>query len=308
MSKALPHPKARTIVVGHAALDQVYRVAEFPAGPTKMRALEHVVSGGGMAANAAAAIAMLGGPVELWSRVGADAAGRQILDALVAHGVDTAFVRVCEGARSSTSAVIVDGRGERMVIGERDHAMPVDAGWLPLERIALAGAVLSDLRWFEGTRAAFEAARAAGVPTVLDIDLGGGAHVAEFLRLTDYAIFSRPALAAFAPGLEEAAQLAAVRACGPRHAGVTRGKGGYVWLDASGATRHQPAFEVPVVDTTGAGDAFHGAFASALAHGEPVAACAAIAAATAALKCRKLGARAGLPDLAEVRAFLAGQS
>jgi sulfofructose kinase len=295
------------ICVGHAALDYVYRIEAFPPEPTKVRSFEHIESGGGMAANAAATIARLGGEVELWSRTGGDSAGQRILCFLKADGVDTRYVRIFEHARSSTSAVIVDQGGERLIIGERDHAMPMVSSWLPLERIAGAAAVLSDLRWLEGTREAFREARARGVPTLLDADLGGGvgALLAEFLSLTDYAIFSGPALDIFAPDMDERAQLESVLALGVRHAGVTRGADGYTWLSKSGSTGHQPGFAAEVVDTTGAGDAFHGAFAWALADGRPAGECARIAAAVAALKCRKLGARAGLPTRTELGEFLA---
>jgi sulfofructose kinase len=295
------------ICVGHAALDYVYRIEAFPPQPTKVRSFEHIESGGGMAANAAATIARLGGAVELWSRIGGDSAGQRIHWFLKADGVDTQFVRTFDGARSSTSAVIVDNGGERLIIGERDHAMSMDPSWLPLERIAGAAAVLSDLRWLEGTRDAFAEARARGVPTLLDADLGGGvgALLAEFLSLTDYAIFSGPALDIFAPDMDARAQLESVLALGVRHAGVTRGAEGYTWLSKSGSTSHQPGFAAEIIDTTGAGDAFHGAFAWALAEGRPAVECARIAAAVAALKCRKLGARAGLPTRAELDEFLA---
>lgn len=293
------------IVIGHAALDRIYRIAEFPTQPVKIRALEHVEAGGGMAANAAAAIARLGGPVELWSRVGDDDAGAKIVKLLTEAGVGVETVRHCEGARSSTAAILVDGHGERLIVGERDHAMSMDASWLPFERIAGAAAVLSDLRWFEATRIGFAAARAAGVPTVIDADVGGGEHLAEFVRLADYTIFSALAIEEFLPGMDDQRRLARVLEMGPRHAGVTRGRHGYTWLNKGGQSGHQPAFPVTVVDTTGAGDAFHGAFTWALAQGLPDAACARIAAAVAALKCRRLGGRAGLPTKAELEAFLA---
>jgi sulfofructose kinase len=295
------------VCVGHAALDYVYRIAAFPPEPTKVRSLEHIESGGGMAANAAAAIARLGGKVELWSRTGGDSAGERIHKFLKAEGVDIEFVRTFEHARSSTSAVIVDEKGERLIIGERDHAMPMDAAWLPLERIAGAAAVLSDLRWLEGTLAAFKEARTHGVPTLLDADLGGGGLLGDFLCLADYAIFAAPALDAFAPGLDERAQLESVLAVGVRHAGVTRGASGYSWLSRSGASGHQPAFATEVIDTTGAGDAFHGAFAWALSEGDTPEECARIAAAASAMKCRRLGARAGLPTRAELDEFLAAR-
>lgn len=292
------------ICVGHAALDFVYRIEAFPPAPTKVRSLEHIESGGGMAANAAATIARLGGLVELWSRTGADSAGERIHAFLEQEGVDIRHVRTYEGARSSTSAVIVDGKGERLIIGERDHAMSMDASWLPLERVAEAAAVVSDLRWVEGTRAAFTAARAAGVPTLLDADLGGGGSLDEFLCLADYAIFSGPALDAFAAGGSEQERLKRVLALGVRLAGVTRGAAGYTWASAEGQGGHQPAFATEIVDTTGAGDAFHGAFAWALAQGHTLADCARIAAAVSALKCRRLGARSALPTLEELNSFL----
>jgi sulfofructose kinase len=291
------------VVIGHAALDHVYRIERLPAAPGKVRALEHVEAGGGMAANAAAAIGRLGGMVELWSRIGDDAAGQSIRASLEVDHVDTTYLRAFPGRRSSTAAVIVDAGGERLIVGERDHAMSMDASWLPLARIDRASVILSDGRWLEATRLAFLRARAVGVPTVLDADPGGGGDLAGQIALADYAILSAAALDELAGPGDDLARLAAVRELGPRHAGVTRGLEGYTWLGESGSGR-QPAFPVEVVDTTGAGDAFHGAFALALAEGGDEAACARFAAAVAALKCRRLGARAGLPTAAEAAEFL----
>jgi sulfofructose kinase len=294
----------RIVVVGHAALDHVYRVETIPTEPRKIRALEHIEGGGGMAANAAAAIARLGGAVELWSRTGADGAGQLIRSYLEADQVDIRYVKAFESARSSTSAILVDGKGERLIVGERDHAMSMDASWLPLERIDGARAVLSDLRWFEATRAAFARARKAGVPTVLDADFENDTLMRELLALTDYAIFPVAALEVLMPGESLDARLEGVVALGPYHAGVTQGAKGYLWRNRKGQSGYCPAFKVAVVDTTGAGDAFHGAFTWALAWGLDEAQCARIASAAAAMKCRRLGARAGLPTLAELEAFL----
>lgn len=293
------------IVVGHAALDSVYRIARFPSEPTKVRALEHIEAGGGSAANAAAAIARLGGRVEFWSRLGADDTGGRILAGLDADGVDTRCVKLFEGARSSLSAVIVDAKGERLIISDPDHGVPSEITWLPLDHIAGARAVLSDLRWYEGTRAAFEEAKRHNIQTVADIDTTAGARASAFLALCDSAIFSAPGLAAFAPGVPQEEALAKAITLGARHAGVTLGAQGYVWCTRGGARGRQDAFAVAAVDTTGAGDAFHGAFTWALARGLDDAACARVGAAVAALKCRKLTARAGLPDRTELDAFLA---
>lgn len=294
----------RIICVGHAALDRIYRINAFPPEPTKVRALEHVEVGGGMAANAAVAIARLGGKAELWSRIGDDQAGATIRSGLKAEKVDIRYLHAFEGSRSSTSAIIVDGGGERMIVGMRDTGMPSSTSWLPLERIAQADAVLCDLRWLEASRTVLSRARAENVPTILDADLGAREALGDLLRLADYAVFSAPALREYAPGADDGARLRHVLSFGCKHAGVTLGGEGYRWLDADGE-RHQPAFAVDVVDTTAAGDAFHGALAMMVASGHPMADCVRAASAVAALKCSRLGGRAGLPTLAETEAFLA---
>ncbi len=294
----------RIICVGHAALDRIYRIEAFPPEPTKVRALEHVECGGGMAANAAVAIARLGGKAELWSRTGDDGAGNAIRAGLKAERVDVRCVQGFDGARSSTSAIIVDGKGERLIVGQRDAGMPSGTSWLPLERISEADAVLGDVRWLEGIRAVFTRARKEKVPTILDADLGAREALGGILKLTDYAIFCAPALREFAPAGSNADRLEHVLSLGPRHAGVTLGREGYLWRERKENGR-LPAFSVSVTDTTGAGDAFHGAFALMVAEGRPVPECARVATAVAALKCTRLGSRAGLPTRGEVDAFLA---
>lgn len=300
-------PSARIICVGHAALDRVYRIAAFPAHPTKVRALEHIEVGGGMAANAAVAISRLGGKAELWSRTGDDTAGSTIRAGLKAEKVDIRYIQAFDEARSSTSAIIVDGRGERLIVGQRDTFTPSGTSWLPLERVAGCAAVLADVRWLEALRATFTEARARRVPTILDAELGAREALGEILELTDYAVFSAPALREFAPGDSDEARLAYVLTLGPRHAGVTRGAEGYLWREPGSEPSRQSAFNVDVVDTTGAGDAFHGAFALMIGEGRPVAEAARAATAVASLKCRRLGGRAGLPSRAELEAFLERQ-
>jgi sulfofructose kinase len=296
----------RIICVGHAALDRIYRIEAFPPEPTKVRAIEHIEAGGGMAANAAAAIARLGGKAELWSRTGDDAAGSAIRAGLKADRVDVRYVQAFDGARSSTSAIIVDDRGERLIVGQRDAGMPSGTSWLPLERLTGADAVLGDVRWLEGLRAVFARARKEKVPTILDADLGAREALGGILELTDYAIFSAPALREFGPAGSNAERLERVLALGPRHAGVTLGREGYLWRDRDGGGE-VPAFSVSATDTTGAGDAFHGAFAMMVAERRSARDCARTAAAVAALKCTRLGSRAGLPTRAELDAFLASR-
>jgi sugar/nucleoside kinase (ribokinase family) len=101
---------------------------------------------------------------------------------------------------------------------------------------------------------------------------------------------------------------ALLEAYGPRQVVITDGvRGSWCWSSEKGAAAtpvHQPAFRVSVVDTTGAGDVYHGAYLYAYLQGRPVRRCLAFAAATAALKCQELGGRAGIPTRQQVDLFL----
>lgn len=300
----------RVVCVGLSAYDQTWEVEVLPDRPGKIRALNYRDGGGGMAANAAVAVARLGGRAAFWGRAGADNAGRAMHAELAALGVDVANFRLFDGARSSVSGIVVDAAGERSIVNFRGAGLPDDAGWLPLAGIAGADAVLADPRWPDGALAAFRAARAAGVPTVLDGDVAEAAVFDRLLPSVDCAVFSESGLAGYAADADteadidaEAARLRHALARGCRLAAVTRGARGVRWTDG-GQTCEQPAFAIRAVDTTGAGDVFHGACALALGAGVGVAPAFRFAAAVAALKCTRPGGRGGIPDLGAVLAFL----
>ena len=299
--------RARIICLGHAVLDRIYRLERFPTRATKIRASHCLEIGGGMAANAAVAIARLGGQAALWSRVGDDSAGVEIVAGLAREGVECSSVRHFSGAVSSTSCILVDAAGERMIVNHRGEGLLDDPSWLPLGDIAGAAAVLADARWGAGALALFKAARRSGVPTVMDADVSSSELLPAILPLTDYCLFSGPGLAEWG-GEDVEAALGKALAAGARHAGVTLGGAGYSWRGAGGAAGYQPGFSIRAVDTTGAGDAFHGAFAHAVGEGLQPPAAARLAAAVAALKCMHAGSRKGLPSRAEAEAFLAQHS
>ena len=301
------------ICLGHAALDRIYRVPSLPSGSTKVRATSYSEVGGGMASNAACAISRLRDPsrhwVEFWGRTGDDSAGDIIREQFTSFDVDVTHVRVFEGCRSSQSAVMVDDAGERMIVNDRGDVPLDDISWLPLSRIADAAAVLTDVRWLQGGRAVLDAARAANVASVLDADLGDVPLVRALVPLAGHAIFSEPGLdnwhGSHCDG--DGAIAHALRAAvdgGAEVAGVTRGaRGVSLWID--GTLRHVPAFAVQVVDTLGAGDVFHGAYALALAEGMSAVDSARFASAAAAIKCSRHGGRSGSPVRVEVERMLA---
>ncbi|MEJ8824545.1 PfkB family carbohydrate kinase [Variovorax humicola] len=298
MTSSTASPSPRLVCLGLSAFDITWQVEALPHGGGKTRAVDLREGGGGMAANAAAAAARLGAQACFWGRGGEDSAGREMKAQLGALGVDTRGFRLFAGGRTSVSGIVVDTNGERMIVNFRGASLPSDATWLPLEELAQADAVLADPRWPEGALAMFAAARAYGLPTVLDGDIADAAVFDALLPHTDHAVFSEPGLAGYAAHArtaEEQLQFARMRGC--RLAAVTLGERGVIWADADGV--HQlPAFDVRAVDTTGAGDVFHGAFAFALGARWPVRQAFQFSAAVAAIKCTRPGGREGVPDYA----------
>lgn len=298
--------REKVICVGHAALDRVYAVDTWPADSAKVPVRRFEESGGGMAANAAAAIAHLGGEAAFWGPTGDDVVAAAIREQLVADGVDASNLRAFPGCTSSHSAVIVDARGERLVIGYRGSALQAPAEWLPVGQITRAGAVLADVRWPAGAALALRTAREANKPAILDAEIADAEILRSLAGMADHVLFSERGLHGWS-GSGVSAGLRSVIEQGARIAAVTRGAAGVDWIESAqpDRLRHLDAFAVRVVDTLAAGDVFHGAYALAVAEGQPVADAMRFASAAAAIKCTRTGGRKGAPNRNEVEMFLA---
>ncbi|WP_342358501.1 PfkB family carbohydrate kinase [Terrarubrum flagellatum] len=289
------------LCLGIATQDHVYGVPGFPTTGEKHRAHSVEIVGGGIAANASVAVARLGGRALLASRLGEDSTGRNIIEALEAEGVDCSLCRRFPGLKSSSSAVLVDGAGERMVINYADPGIPDDPSWLPADLPRGVQSVMADTRWQAGALRMFGAARAAGAFGVLDGDRAPENR--ELLSAATHLVFAMQA-AREMTGHDDALQ--AIRAFpAPDHVSlaITDGVRG-TYLRQGREIIVTPAFPVTAVDTLGAGDVFHGAFAYALAAGMDELQAIRFSSATAAIKCTRFGGRAGAPRLAEVEAFL----
>lgn len=288
---------AELFVLGIAVVDFVMRVESLPRQATKYRADAAEVVGGGCATNAAVAIARLGGHAKLAARLGDDALGEVILADLQAMGVSTEHIQRTLGGRSSFSSILVDSRGERQIVNFRGSGLSDDIGWL--DRIGPADAVLVDPRWQEAAHRALMMARDWNVPGVLDAD---PPFDTQLLHAASHVALSREGLHTLTDIEDTAAALEAVASDCPGWICVTDGAHGVFYADKAGIA-HIPAFDVPVKDTTAAGDIWHGAFALALAEGRPEAEAIRFANATAALKCMEFGGRAGAPDRPTVDRF-----
>ena len=292
--------------VGIAVLDYLFSMDELPHGGGKHYATDYREVGGGVAANAAAAIAKLGGTARYVGRVGDDPVGDRILTDLTDLGVDVDGVEKVAGVRSPVSAVLVDSAGERTIINYTTNTLFAAGDTTPAGDVDGVDGVLVDVRWPDGATRALSAAAAAGIPSVFDFDRPMDDGGTVLLGLASHVVFSEAALAETAGIRDPGDGLLAVRVQTDAFLAVTTGAGGVWWLDDGLEVRHQPAFPVVVVDTVGAGDVFHGALALALAERQPEPEALRFAAAAAALKCARPGGRAGTPGRLEVEALVKG--
>jgi sulfofructose kinase len=301
----LTSPDRRAPIVlcaGIAVEDFLFKVDTFPAPGTKMRASDLVATTGGCAANAAVAVARLGGCARFSGPVGTDDASRRFLDALAKTGVDPAGVLCVEGGSISVSGIFIDRTGEKMVATMHgrglDGATPPDAAAL----VADIDVLLVDNRFPAFVTPICHAAAARGIPVVLDVDKATKPGDPLF-ETASHVIFSSEALTA-TTGIDDLGWALAGMGLGIRgFLAVTNGPDDVLWLEGD-ALRRLPVFKIEAVDTLGAGDSFHGGFALALAEGRHEVAAMRFGAAAAALKCTRFGGISGTPGRAEVDALL----
>ncbi|EBF7567620.1 sugar kinase [Salmonella enterica subsp. enterica serovar Ramatgan] len=292
----------RIACVGITVMDRIYYVEGLPTEGGKYVAKRYTEVGGGPAATAAVAAAKLGAQVDFIGRVGDDDTGNSLLAELESLGVNTRYIRRYTQAMSSQSAIMVDAKGERIIVNYPSPDLLPDADWLNDIDFSQWDVVLADVRWHDGAKQAFTLARQAGVMTVLDGDITPQ-DISELVALSDHAAFSEPGLARLTGMSEAIDALKKAQMLTNGHVYVTRGSEGCNWLEKA-AVRHQPGFTVEVVDTTGAGDVFHGALAFGLASGYAIEEAVRFASGVAALKCTRPGGRAGIPDCEQTRSFL----
>ncbi|EAQ6106393.1 TPA: sugar kinase [Salmonella enterica] len=292
----------RIACVGITVMDRIYYVEGLPTEGGKYVAKRYTEVGGGPAATAAVAAAKLGAQVDFIGRVGDDDTGNSLLAELESLGVNTRYTHRYTQAMSSQSAIMVDAKGERIIVNYPSPDLLPDADWLNDIDFSQWDVVLADVRWHDGAKQAFTLARQAGVMTVLDGDITPQ-DISELVALSDHAAFSEPGLARLTGMSETMDALKRSQTLTNGHVYVTRGSEGCNWLEKT-TVRHQPGFTVEVVDTTGAGDVFHGALAFGLASGYAIEEAVRFASGVAALKCTRPGGRAGIPDCEQTRSFL----
>ena len=284
--------------IGVCTVDHLVTVPRLPQRNENMRALNYMRQPGGLASCSLVAAARLGARTRIIARIGDDALGEYIREDLQREGVDVSLLLEETGSESHVSVILVDEQtGDRSIVTRPPTGAPIDP--TEITRADLAGAqVLFVDNITPATTQLTAWAREAGMKVVLD-PARPYDEIKPLLALVDVPIVPEHWARAWLP--EQPPEAAAQRLfdMGAEIAVVTLGeRGAAVCWD--GGLRRFPAYAVDVVDTTGAGDAYHGAFMYALLQGWDVPRMADFASAVGSLNCRAMGGRSALPTRAEV--------
>jgi sulfofructose kinase len=314
MSSAEAHDKTaprgtktpRVLCAGIIVLDEVFRVEEFPQPDGKVQAKDFFAVNGGCAANAAVAIARLGGGAALAGPMGGpagtDGNGDRVLAALMRENVDCGACQRIAGFATALSAIFINARGDRMIVTYRDERIaavaPADAETV----VAAADIVLADNRYPAFVTPICAAARVRGMRVVVDGDRPTFEDDPLFCLAT-HLIFSSECLRETTGSADLAEALLRIAQKTDAFLAVSNGPDDIVYL-RDGRPCRVPVFAVRAVDTLAAGDALHGGFALALAEGKSEVEALRFGAAVAGLKCARLGGGAGMPTRAEVESLL----
>jgi sugar/nucleoside kinase (ribokinase family) len=292
------------VALGLNAVDHIIVVPHYPQFNSKVKFKSHDLLAGGQCATAMVALSRLGLKSRYIGKIGNDADGRFQLQTLADDKVEASGVKVIDGAQTQIAFIVVDEpSGERTVIWNRDDKLLIEESEVDREAIASGRALLLDGHNVAASIKAAEYAREAGIPTVLDIDnIYPGAD--RLLPLIDFLISSSTFPEQMTGEKDLKVALKKLHeTTGSMFVAATLGANGVL-----GYFQNQyiyvPAFSIQAVDTTGAGDAFHGGFIYGLLAGFSVEETLRFAHAVAALKCQKIGARTGLPTLDEVNVLL----
>jgi ribokinase len=300
---------SRILGLGGVTTDQIGVVDHLPGPDEVIRLQDFRVEQGGMVATALVAAARLGADTAFLGALGDDANGQRSLASFAAEGVDTSWVQTVAGAVSAFSFILVEKHtGLRTIIHEpgiQRNPVLENLPDKPEELLSGVGFLHLDGFWMDSAVRLAEAAKSEGIVITLDVGQNQrDPRIEVLLRLADYVIPSLTFARRFSghDRVEEAAE--SLLSFGAKAVIQTLGEQGVLALTEDGQKLGVPAFTVQVVDTTGAGDSFHGGFLFALSKGYALKQALVFASAVAALKCTRLGGQAGLPSFRQVQDFL----
>jgi sulfofructose kinase len=302
---AAPRIAPRILCVGMPVRDLTFRVPGVPARGSKEHASHFDEICGGNALNAAIGIVRLGGRASICGPIGdaRETSSRFIFEQMAHEGIDTKHIVHMRGLVTPISAIMIDPSGERTIVTFRDPELwkvelpDVDA------LLEDCDAILTESRCAEFCTDLCAEARRRGIPVIVDVDRAMSLREG-LLTASSHLVFSSEPLQETADVSDDGQALQRIAKLTPSFLAGTRGPRGTIWLDEHQDLQETPAFPVHTVDTLGAGDVFHGAFALAITEQQEVRQALRFASAAAALKCTRFGGAFAAPQRAEVEELL----
>ena len=302
----MPKNPPRILCIGIPVRDLIFRIDELPERGAKVNASHFEQIGGGNALNAAIGIVRLGGRASLCGPIGdaGETSSRYIFDKLADEGIDTRHLVHMPGLVTPISTIMIDPSGERTIVVFRDPQL-----WkvsLPDADTLLddCSAILAESRCAEFCIDICAEARKRGIPVVVSVDRAMSLREEGLLTESSHLVFSSEALRSTAGVADDGEALKKMAGLTPSFLAGTQGPQGTLWLDENQTLQRTPAFPVHPVDTLGAGDVFHGAFALAITESQELRQALRFASAAAALKCTRFGGAYAAPQRVEVERLL----
>jgi len=300
-----PKTPPRILCIGMPVRDLTFRVQGLPARGSKENASHFDEICGGNALNGAIGIVRLGGRASICGPMGdaRETTSRYIFEEMAHEGIDTKHLVHMPGLVTPISNIMIDPSGERTIVTFRDPEL-----WrvhLPDADTLLEGcdAILTESRCAAFCTDLCAEARRRGIPVIVDVDRAMSLREG-LLTASSHLVFSSEPLQETAGVTDDGEALKKIAKLTPSFLAGTRGAQGTIWLDERQNLQQTPAFPVHTVDTLGAGDVFHGAFALAITENQDLRAALRFASAAAALKCTRFGGAFAAPQRAEVEALL----
>src|SRR6202047_1792176 len=293
------------LCIGMPVRDLTFRVDGLPARGSKENATHFDEICGGNALNGAIGIARLGGRASICGPMGdaRETTSGYIFEKRADEGIDTKHIVHMPNLVTPISNIMIDPSGERTIVTFRDPEL-----WkvrLPdtNELLKDCSAILTENRCAEFCTDLCAEARRRGIPVIVDVDRTMSLREG-LLTASSHLVFSSEALQSTAGVSDDGEALKKIAKLTPSFLAGTRGAKGTLWLDDQQNLHQTPAFPVHTVDTLGAGDVFHGAFALAITEHQDLRQALRFASAAAALKCTRFGGAFAAPQRAEVEALL----
>ena len=290
---------------GCVAVDDLLYVKKHPSPDSKMRIQDKRREGGGLTGTALVAAARLGAKTSYCGVVGDDELSRFTVEELEREGVDCSEVLVRPGASVIHAVVIVaQSTGQRSILYSKDGVQELQPHEMTPELIAGCRVLFVDHEAVESGLHAAIIANRLGIPIVGDFEVNRHPQTLELIRRVDHLIITIGLACRLTDEREPVDMVRALSRADRSCTAITAGDRGCWYAEHQGGVRHFPAFRVEVIDTTGCGDVFHGAYAACVARGESVDDAIRLATATAGIKATQPGGRSGIPDRAMVERFL----